>query len=240
MSASKGWRVLVFGIVLTILSASVSAQTKVYKWVDENGVVHFSEEPPIVAPEVKVEIITTSPARTPSPQVQTTVKPPARTKAKVESLTVQPDDEVPPLAKPVDIKKMSLEELGRRCEDAREAMIAPLRKAEIDKCVETGTGDQAWCRTHLMSEIVAGCTLGTIVSSACVAIADAAISKYFCPLLAVFGSLCFAFLMILRSALPSEAAARVESVQRSAGDPFRPVENLRHRLDSVPLSTSQN
>jgi hypothetical protein len=147
MSASKGWRVLVFGIVLTILSASVSAQTKVYKWVDENGVVHFSEEPPIVAPEVKVEIITTSPARTPSPQVQTTVKPPARTKAKVESLTVQPDDEVPPLAKPVDIKKMSLEELGRRCEDAREAMIAPLRKAEIDKCVETGTGDQAWCRT---------------------------------------------------------------------------------------------
>ena len=40
---------------------------------------------------------------------------------------------------------MSLEELDRRCEDVREAMIAPLRRAEIQKCVKAGTGDQAWC-----------------------------------------------------------------------------------------------
>ncbi len=42
---------------------------------------------------------------------------------------------------------MSLSDLDRRCEDAREAKIAPLRAAEIAKCIETETGDQKWCET---------------------------------------------------------------------------------------------
>ena len=145
MSASKSWRVLVFGLVLTALSASVGAQTKVYKWVDEDGVVHFSEDLPQLPPDIQVEVVTTSPAPTPGRQTQVAVKSPVRTKPNVESPSVQPGVEVPPLAKPVDITKMSLEELDRRCEDAREAMIAPLRQSEIEKCVETGTGDRAWC-----------------------------------------------------------------------------------------------
>jgi hypothetical protein len=53
--------------------------------------------------------------------------------------------EMPPLSKQADITKMSLDELDRRCEEAREAMIAPRRAAEIEKCIQTGTGDQAWC-----------------------------------------------------------------------------------------------
>ena len=145
MTASNTWGVLVLGIVLIFLCASVGAQTKVYKWVDEDGVVHFSEELPKLPPEVKVEVITTSPAPTPGPRVQAPVRSPVHSKAKVDSQSVQPDPQVPPVAKTVDITKMSLEELDRRCEDAREAMLAPLREAEIEKCVETGTGDQAWC-----------------------------------------------------------------------------------------------
>ena len=145
MSASAGWGTLVPGIVLIFLCASVCAQEKVYKWVDEDGVVHFSEERPTLPPDVKVEVITTSPAPAPGPRVQAPVKSPVRSKVKVDSQPVQPDPEIPPLAKPVEITEMSLEELDRRCEDAREGMIAPLRKAEIEKCVETGTGDQAWC-----------------------------------------------------------------------------------------------
>lgn len=146
MSAGKSWRALVLGIVLTILCGGVDAQTKIYKWVDEDGVVHFSEELPTLPPEIKVEIITTTQAPTPGPGTQPAVKPPVRSEVKVENAPLQPDVEVPPLAKPVDITKLSLEELDRRCEDAREAMIAPLRRAEIEKCIETGTGDQAWCR----------------------------------------------------------------------------------------------
>ena len=60
---------------------------------------------------------------------------------------MQPQAEVPPLVEKVDIKTMSLEELDRRCEEAREGMIAPLRAAEIKNCIETGTGDQAWCES---------------------------------------------------------------------------------------------
>lgn len=149
MLASKGWGVFILGIVLTVLCASVYAQQKVYKWVDEDGVVHFSEERPAVPPDVKVEVVTTDPAPSPPPvsRAQTTVKsrPPAA--AQVESRSTQSAPEIPPLSKQVDITKMSLDELDRRCEDAREAMIAPLRAAEIEKCIQTGTGDQAWCET---------------------------------------------------------------------------------------------
>jgi len=42
---------------------------------------------------------------------------------------------------------MSLSELDRRCEDAREKKLAPLRKAEIENCIKTETGDKAWCET---------------------------------------------------------------------------------------------
>ena len=145
MSASNGWAVLALGIVLTFLCAGVCAQQKVYKWVDEEGVVHFSEEPPTVPPDIKVETLTTDPAPPPAPRARTTVKSAPPAAATVESQSMRQEPQVPPLAQQVDITKMSLDDLDRRCEDAREAMIGPLREAEIEKCVKTETGDQAWC-----------------------------------------------------------------------------------------------
>ncbi len=147
MLTSSCWGRLVLGIVLTGLCASVYAQEKVYKWVDEDGVVNFSEEQPAVSPDVKVEVITTEPAPPPVPPTQTTVRSPPTAAAHVETQSRQPEPEVPPLVEQVDITKMSLAELDRRCEDAREAMIAPRRAAEIEKCIQTGTGDQDWCET---------------------------------------------------------------------------------------------
>ena len=93
MLASKGWRVLILGTVLTVLCASVDAQQKVYKWVDEDGVVHFSEEAPAVPPGVKVEVVTTDPAPPPTPRAQTEVKSPPPTAARepVAELRMPPD-----------------------------------------------------------------------------------------------------------------------------------------------------
>ena len=131
--------------ILAIACANTSAQETVYKWVDEDGVVHFGEEPPKVPPGVKVDVVTTDPPPPPPPRAASTVKshPPAA--AQVESRSMQPEPDMPSLVKPVDVKNMSLGDLDRRCEDAREAMIAPLRAAEIENCIQTGTGDQAWC-----------------------------------------------------------------------------------------------
>jgi type IV secretory pathway VirB10-like protein len=147
MLVSNGRAAFVLGIALTVLCASVYAQQKVYKWVDEDGVVHFSEELPAVPPDVKVEVITTDPAPPPVPRAKTTVKSPPPVESQVKSQSLQPAREMPPLSKQVDITKMSLDELDRRCEEAREGMIAPRRAAEIEKCIQTGTGDQAWCET---------------------------------------------------------------------------------------------
>jgi hypothetical protein len=137
--------ILVVGLLAT--PASVYAQQKVYKWVDEEGVVHFSEEPPSESPEDEVETFTTDPAPRYVPPAQATVKSPSVAEAHIVSQSPQPQSQVPPPAKKIDITEMSLSELDRRCEDAREQKIAPLRAAEIAKCIETETGDQAWCET---------------------------------------------------------------------------------------------
>ncbi|MGI9569566.1 MAG: hypothetical protein ACR2PH_07495, partial [Desulfobulbia bacterium] len=40
---------------------------------------------------------------------------------------------------------MSLDELDKRCDTAREEKIAPLRESEIEKCKEGKRNDPDWC-----------------------------------------------------------------------------------------------
>jgi hypothetical protein len=147
MLIKNGGTFLAFGIILVIACGSVYAQQKVYKWVDEDGVVHFSEEPPKESTEAEVDIFTTDPTPPHVPPAQTTVKSSSASKADVANQSAQPETHTSPPVKKTDITKMSLPDLDRRCEAAREKIIAPLRKAEIAKCIQTGTGDQAWCET---------------------------------------------------------------------------------------------
>jgi len=147
MLTKHGVGVFTLGIILTFICANVYAQQTVYKWVDEDGVVHFGEQPPDESRKAEVEVIVTDPAPDYVPRPQTTVKSPSASAADVIDQPAQPTIPTPAPVKEVDITQMSLADLDRRCEDAREEKIAPLRKAEIAKCIETGTGDQAWCET---------------------------------------------------------------------------------------------
>jgi len=137
--------ILIIGLLAS--PASVYSQQKVYKWVDEEGVVHFSEEPPDESPKDEVEVFTTDPAPPYVPPVQTTIKSPSASETGVEKRSAQPEIQKPPRVKEIDITEMSLADLDRRCEDAREERIEPLRKAEIANCIQTETGDRAWCET---------------------------------------------------------------------------------------------
>lgn len=128
-------------------AAGTCAQEKVYKWVDEDGVVHFSEQPPDESLDVDVETIKTDPAPRYVPPVQSTVKAAPAPEARIVDESEQPPIQAAPPAPELDITQMSLSDLDRRCEDAREARIAPLRSAEIANCIATETGDQAWCET---------------------------------------------------------------------------------------------
>jgi len=139
--------VFALGIILTVVCASAYAQQTVYKWVDEEGVVHFGEAPPGELPESEVDVITTDPAPRYVPPAQTTIISPSVSETNIENQSVQPESQVRPLVKEIDIAEMSLADLDRRCEDAREERIAPLRVAEIAKCIHAETGDQAWCET---------------------------------------------------------------------------------------------
>lgn len=143
----KSGLLIALGFILSAACVNTYAQQTVYRWVDEDGVVHFSEEPPKESNDVKVEVVTTDPSPPPAPRASTTVKSTAPTAAQIQRQSTLPERQTPPLARPVDITEMSLDELDRRCEDAREAMIAPIRRAEIEKCIQTETGDRSWCET---------------------------------------------------------------------------------------------
>ena len=124
--------ILIIGLLAS--PASVYAQQKVYKWVDEDGVVHFSEEPPDESPKDEVEVFTTDPAPPYVPPAQTTIKSPSASETDVENQSAQPKIQIRPEVKELDITEMSLSDLDRRCEDAREDKIAPLREAAIESC----------------------------------------------------------------------------------------------------------
>ena len=53
----------------------------------------------------------------------------------------------PPLVEKTDITQMSLDDLDRRCEDARDKKIAPLREGEIASCKQEKRTDPNWCES---------------------------------------------------------------------------------------------
>ncbi len=61
MLAGNVGRVFALGIILTVVCAGVYAQQTVYKWVDKDGVVHFSDAPPDDAEAVETKTLTTAP-----------------------------------------------------------------------------------------------------------------------------------------------------------------------------------
>ena len=143
----SGDRILVLGIVLAFVAISASAQQEVYKWVDKDGVTHFSATPPTEAELADVDGSVGSKIFAPTEPKASTTQPIAR------SVTLEPDDaQAPqpemaaqPAVEAVDITQMSLEDLDRRCDMAREKRIAPLRAAEIASCKEQKRNDPDWC-----------------------------------------------------------------------------------------------
>ncbi len=154
MSAQIGSRILALGIILAIIAAGTHAQETVYKWVDKEGVVHFSETPPDASEAVNVETITTAKAPPYTPPPKPTEKPPATV-----AETAPPEPAPPAPAAAMDLTAMSLDELDRRCEQEREQRIAPLREAEIEKCIQQDRKDPDYCKRFFSDYGNAGRTI---------------------------------------------------------------------------------
>ncbi len=138
-------QIFVTAIALSAVCASVYAEKTVYKWVDEDGVVHFSDAPPAESSPIETETLTipkTPPNVTPA---QPVASPPVVSAAADEVRSKQPEAEIPLLFEKTDITKLSVADLDLRCEEAREKMIAPLREAEIAKCKQDKRNDPAFC-----------------------------------------------------------------------------------------------
>ena len=131
---------LLIAVTLMSLCSGAVAEQVVYKWVDEDGVVHFGDAPPDEATAAEAVVIPKSPPV--SSQL------PAAAPAAVEAPEAAPAPikaEMPASYQKADISKLSIAELDRRCDKAREGMIAPLRQAEIEKCKQDKRDDPAYC-----------------------------------------------------------------------------------------------
>jgi hypothetical protein len=121
-------------VLAALLLATTSVSQTVFKWTDESGVVHYGDSVPAgVESFERVGITSASPPATGAPAPAVT----------------EPAPEAPagsaPVATPQAASALSVEELDRLCENAREAAIAPLRTAAIDECKAEPRSDPAYC-----------------------------------------------------------------------------------------------
>ena len=134
-------RNFVIAITLMVFCAGAVAETIVFKWVDEDGVIHFGDAPPDGSTSTDTLVIPKSP---PAP-VQPSTSSAAASITGVENEPLQEQSDVPHLYEKTDVEHLSIADLNLRCDEAREKMIAPLREAEIAKCKQDKREDPAFC-----------------------------------------------------------------------------------------------
>jgi hypothetical protein len=133
----------VFGLALIAFSTGALAEKTVYKWYDDDGVVHFGDSPPDASISSEALLIPKSPPP-PTPS-EPPANVPAAAQPVVESSPAPDEAEMPALYEKTDISKLSIIDLNARCDEARERMISPMRDAEIAKCQQDKREDPAWC-----------------------------------------------------------------------------------------------
>jgi hypothetical protein len=142
MSARKTGQKIIIALAFITFCAGANAEKTVYKWVDEDGVVHFGDAPPADANVAETETLIIPK----SPPPAESKKEPAVAATKNDSVQpMQPIEEAPQLYVKTDVSQLSLADLDLRCDEAREEMIAPLREAEIEKCKQDKREDPAFC-----------------------------------------------------------------------------------------------
>jgi hypothetical protein len=133
MLFSNVGRILVIAMAL-IVSAGVDAQTLVYKWVDEHGVVHFGDAPPEGSDPAETATFVTDRSPPAPVAAQSTSSPAIEPGAAAITKSPRSETKPPALYETTKVESMTLGDLDLRCEEAREKMIAPLRAAEIATC----------------------------------------------------------------------------------------------------------
>jgi len=146
----------------TILMLAESSRAQMCKWVGEDGSVHYAEQCPEGVDGERVTL-QASPSREQAEAAE------SRARQALESVMARdaeqraqqedsiefvlredrqylaPEDVQCPTANRADYVR----QMEARCEQAREAYIAPLRQAEIERCVREEGRDLAWCeRDH--------------------------------------------------------------------------------------------
>lgn len=145
MNSANSLCALVTGVLLALPAIGADSEMRVYRWVDAQGIIHMGDYPPDHGNYEVVTMVTSATPVAEGPAERPFISPPAAAPSVEEELPRSERVTAPTIAPQTDISGVSLEELDRRCDDAREAKIAPLREAEIAKCKIEKRNDSEWC-----------------------------------------------------------------------------------------------
>jgi len=102
MHTKNTWAVTL-GILFLLVVSSVDGQETVYKWVDKEGVVHFTDAPPDASEAAEFETLTTA---APPPPSNATSRP-SSTKSPVEPTKPRETSQVRPADKSRPLKGLT-------------------------------------------------------------------------------------------------------------------------------------
>jgi len=127
--------------------------TSMCKWVDDNGVTHYAEHCPEEVSHTEVEIQPQPPqdqldeAAQRLKQIQEMEKTPVQRTEAVRSLSQEESRPLPDNPTP-RVQPTSWQEWDALCEQEREKHIAPLREAEIRKCIVEQRKNPDYCNRY--------------------------------------------------------------------------------------------
>ncbi len=156
-------QVAALGLFLWASAPGAIAEQTIYKWTDEDGVVHFSDQPPddsAAASAEKLKVPDSPGSQQPS---QLPSSKPAETRKAGERKVAPHASPASQESPDADLSTLDLAELDRRCEAEREAKIAPLREAEIENCINEQGKDPEYCNRFFADYGAGGRTIfGTL------------------------------------------------------------------------------
>ncbi len=143
------------GLVIWLVFASVSANAKIYKWKDENGKTHFTNDPTRVPKTSNVETFREllPPAENNEPRLPSPKELPEIQKKGTEEIVgdtvIEKDSQIE--TKTLKQKKESYQKLVRVAEEARARQLK-----KIEELKEMGHKPDSWTTKESLEEIIEG------------------------------------------------------------------------------------
>ena len=124
------YHAIAFGLTLILLSAGVAQASEIYKWVDEQGNVHYEDRPDgIMVERVDIDSRPTDPAR-----IQAMAQARAMDRARATEAKAEADAKLPTAAE----LKEEADERAKKCTSSKSQLVSYVNNRRLYKMTAEG------------------------------------------------------------------------------------------------------